>query len=132
MADPGALSAEVGRPADPRDRRTAAVIAVVVLAPFVALLVWALTTRVWSTGDVALTEIAVRDVGGVHTPLLGAYSRYGWHHPGPLYFMALAVPYRLLGSDGSALAAGAVVVNAVAAAAASWLLWRRGGRGGLG
>ena len=37
MADPGALSAEVGRPADPRDRRTAAVIAVVVLAPFVAL-----------------------------------------------------------------------------------------------
>jgi hypothetical protein len=103
----------------------------VVLVPFVAFLVWTLTTSNHSGGDIALTEIAVRDVGGAHTPLLGAYSRYRWHHPGPLLFYALAVPYRVLGRDGSALAAGAVLVNGLAVGGSMLVLWRRGRVGGL-
>src|SRR6478672_9457569 len=112
-------------------RRWGILAAAVVLVPFVAYLVWTLTTTIHSGGDVALTEISVRDVGGAHTPLFGVYSRYGWHHPGPLLFYALAVPYRLLGTDGSALAGGAVLVNALAVGGSAWLLWRRGRLGGL-
>src|SRR3954467_13182098 len=112
-------------------RRWAILAGAVVLVPFVAYLVWTLTTTIHSGGDVALTGIAVRDVGGAHTPLVGVYSRYQWHHPGPLLFLALALPYRLLGTDGSALSAGMVIVNAVAVAGSLARLGRGGGLGGV-
>src|SRR6478735_4794964 len=131
MADPGSQAVDGPPVVEPRERRAGRLLAAVVLAPLVAYLVWALVTTIHSGGDVALTEISVRDVGGTHTPLFGVYSRYGWHHPGPLLFYALAVPYRLLGTDGSALAGGAVLVNALAVGGSAWLLWRRGRLGGL-
>src|SRR3954454_7043820 len=139
MADPGSQAVGVASTAPPgvgheprrADVLLGAVIGVVILAPLIAFGVWALTTALRSGGDVALTEIAVRDVGGAHTPLLGAYSRYRWHHPGPLLFYALAVPYRVLGRDGSPLAAGAVLINALAVAGTALVLWRRGRLGGL-
>jgi len=131
MADPGSQAVDGPPVVEPRERRAGRLLAAVVLAPLVAYLVWALVTTLHSGGDVALTEISVRDVGGTHTPLFGVYSRYGWHHPGPLLFYALAVPYRLLGTDGSALAGGAVLVNALAVGGSAWLLWRRGRLGGL-
>ncbi len=135
MADPGSQAVGVASFAAPsvdnRERWSGGLVAAIVLLPFVAFFVWALVTTIHSGGDVALTEISVRDVGGAHTPLLGVYSRYGWHHPGPLLFYVLSVPYRLLGTDGSALAAGAVGVNALATAGSAWLLWRRGRVGGL-
>ena len=59
-------------------------------------------------GDEALIEMRVRDVPG-HMPLLGVYSRFGWSHPGPLQFLLLAVPYRLLGQSSAALLVGALV-----------------------
>src|SRR4051794_10377743 len=115
MADRGSeVAAPPGEP--PVGRTSAVLVGALLLVPFVGLLVWTLTNRVWAVGDIGLIEVAVRDVGGRHTPLLGAFSRYQWHHPGPLLFYALAGPYRLLGSDGSALHAGAVVVNAIAVA----------------
>jgi len=53
----------------------------------------------WSNpgGDIALIELRTRDVGP-HTPLLGSYGRYGFSQPGALWFYALALPYRVLGS----------------------------------
>ncbi len=131
MMDAGPPPARTTRHGRFLGRRTGVIVGVVAVAPLVALVVWALTTTLWSPGDVALTEIAVRDVGGVHTPLVGVYSRYGWHHPGPLLFYVLAGPYRLLGADGSALAAAAAVLNGLAVAGSAVLLWRRGRLGGL-
>ena len=39
--------------------------------------------------------------------LLGAYSRFQWHHPGPLYFYLLAPFYALSGEKTAGLDAGA-------------------------
>jgi len=43
---------------------------------------------------------------------LGAYSRFQWHHPGPLYFYLLAPFYALGGGTTSALNAGAAALSA--------------------
>lgn len=108
-----------------------AVALLLVLVPFVVLVVRLLLTRYFAMSDLALIELRVRDVGGPHTPLVGVYSRYGWNHPGPLLFYLLAVPYRLLGSTGSALLVGGTLMNLMAAALCPAFFWRRGGRGGL-
>ena len=77
-------------------------------------------------GDTALLELSVRDVGS-HVPLLGPYSRYHWHHPGPLLFDWLAVPYRLLGSNARALNQGSLLTAAIAIGVVAWVVHRRGG-----
>ena len=71
-------------------------------------------------GDEALVEMRVRDVPS-HLPLLGVYSRFGWSHPGPAQFLALALPYRLFGSAGAGLLVGAMVGHALAVGAAWWV-----------
>ena len=78
------------------------------------------------SGDVALIELRVRDVGG-QTPLLGSYGRYGFNHPGPLLFYVLAVPYRLLGARFAGLEVGTLTLGALAIAAVAWVALRRGG-----
>ena len=87
-----------------------------------------LRTDVFLSADLATTEMLTRDVGS-HSPSLGPFSRDGWFHPGPALFYVLAPSYRLFGSDGSALAVGAVVVNALSVAAVGLLARRRGGTG---
>ena len=74
-------------------------------------------------GDVSLIELRTRDVGTTHTPLLGSYGRYGFNHPGPLWFGALALPYRLTGN----LEVGVVLVGLASLAAVVWVAVRRGG-----
>ncbi|MCU1452344.1 MAG: hypothetical protein JWN46_490, partial [Acidimicrobiales bacterium] len=79
--------------------------------------------RPWlPVSDWALIELHVREVGTSATPLVGAYSRYGWHHPGPWPFYLLAVPYRLLGASHGLLASAALW-NAALLAALAALLW---------
>jgi hypothetical protein len=72
--------------------------------------------RVVFYGDEALEALATRDVWTGHQ-LLGPYSRFGWHHPGPALFYSLAVPDRLLGSGGTGMVIGMLLLNAVAVAA---------------
>src|SRR5262249_4959114 len=45
------------------------------------------------------------------TLLVGPYSRFGWHHPGPLYFYLLAPWYWLSGYHTAGMQAGALVIN---------------------
>ena len=99
-------------------------------APFVVAIAW----RLGRTGDAqlpvldpALVELAVRDVGHAAV-LVGPYSRYGFHHPGPLYFYLLAAPYRLFGSNYAALSIGSVLIGAASAFGIVGLSVRRGGR----
>src|SRR5215471_1441629 len=78
-----------------------------VLLPTVAAMVTALRHPFAPTNDWALLELQVRKVGTADTPLLGAWSRFGWHHPGPLPFYLLALPYRLVpAAHGLLFAAG--------------------------
>lgn len=62
-------------------------------------------------GDQATVELSTREAEHF-SRTLGPYSRYGWNHPGPLWFYALAVPYRLLGNDSLALALGVLLLQA--------------------
>lgn len=90
-------------------------VGVVALCVVVLVRVWTVADR--TLGDLALIELEVRRAFSPDAPGLGAYSRFGWRHPGPIVFYLLALPYRALGSGAQALATGAVLLNA------GWLLW---------
>jgi hypothetical protein len=79
--------------------------------------------------DIALLVLSARDAlhGGV---LVGPYSRYGWHHPGPSYFYLLAAPVRLWHGPTGLYVAVALIVAICAAGIA--LLVRRGAGEGAG
>ena len=106
-------------------RPPAWVLATVLLAiPFVVLAVRAVVGVDQSlSGDVSLIELRTRDVGTAHSPTLGSYGRYGFNHPGPLWFYVLALPYRLTGQ----LAVGVLLVGVLSVAAILWVAARRGG-----
>jgi len=78
------------------------------------------------TGDDAIIERTVRQVGA-HAVLLGPYSRFGWHHPGPAMFYLLAAPYRLLGQASVALPLATLVLNAACIVGIAVVLHRRAG-----
>ena len=77
-------------------------------------------------GDIAGTEVHVRDVGH-HPVLLGLFSRDRWNHPGPALFYLLALPYRLSGSRSISLHVGALLINAASIVGIA-LVARRHGR----
>jgi hypothetical protein len=111
----------VRRPSAP----TIAVAAVV--AALAAPCLWAVFAHhTFAVGDLALIELRTRDVLSAHPPLVGAYSRYGWSHPGPLEFYLFALPYRLLGGDFAALRLTALLFNLFTIAAIAWVARRRG------
>lgn len=76
--------------------------------------------------DQGLNEMHVRDVGR-HLVLVGPYSRDGWNHFGPAMYYALAIPYRLTGSNSAGTYIGALVINAAAVAGIVLIAFRRGG-----
>ena len=74
-----------------------------------------------TAADFAVTELYT-DLASHGRLLLGPYSRFGWHHPGPLYFY-LQVPF-YVASDraGASLNAGAVAINVIAFALLLWTM----------
>jgi hypothetical protein len=83
-------------------------------------------SKLYPPGDIAGTELHVRDVGH-HPVLLGLFSRDGWNHPGPILFYLLAVPYRLTGSRSIGLLLGALLINGAAILGMTVIARRRGG-----
>jgi hypothetical protein len=77
------------------------------------------------SGDWAVLAMRVGDVGA-DSPLVGPYSRYGWNHPGPMLYWALAGPYHLLGQQPVDLLFGTALLNGIAMAGTAALAWRRG------
>lgn len=76
-------------------------------------LVW-FARAIKNLGDVALIEIETRRVFSLDPPLLGAYSRYGWRHPGAALFWVWAPVYELLGKSDKALSTAAALLAALA------------------
>jgi hypothetical protein len=102
---------------------------VVALAVPFAIMIGLSLSRPWHpSSDLALMELRTHDVGGPMNPLVGAYSRFGWNHPGPLGYWVLAVPYRLFGARPAGMLAGTVLVHVAAVAGCLALAHRRGGR----
>jgi len=94
-------------------------IGILIVAPFVPAFVGFLRAGIPDllfSGDAAALEL-----GTLHAAksvqYLGPYSRYGWNHPGPLFFY-LAMPlYESLGQRGPALNLFALISNLVASIA---------------
>ena len=121
-----------------RFRPPASIVAVaaLLLAPFAAAAAWLyLHGRFAPLFDLALTELRVRDVGTVHTPLIGLPGRLGRSgsasHPGPLSFYLLAPSYRLLGGSFWALRVAGLTLHALAIGASLVIARRRAGRRGM-
>jgi hypothetical protein len=75
--------------------------------------------------DIAVTELYV-ELATRGQLIVGPYSRFGWHHPGPLYFYLLAPFYALSGHQATALYAGALAINLVSIAVLGWVVAREG------
>ncbi|MEO7371036.1 MAG: hypothetical protein ABIZ69_09245, partial [Ilumatobacteraceae bacterium] len=111
----------------PRWRDPRLVVTAVVISTLALPSVWeAVRHSGFAVGDIALIELRTRDVLSAHPPLVGAYSRYGWSHPGPLEFYLLAIPYRMLGGDFEALRLTTVLLNTLALTVIVWVARRRG------
>jgi hypothetical protein len=79
----------------------------------------------------AITAVSDIAVGELYTllaaegrQLLGPYSRFNWHHPGPLLFWIEAPFYRLSGYRTAALYSGALAINLTALATLAWVVAR--------
>lgn len=107
------------------DRLAVGAVAIGVGLPIVVASVSVMGRHWFPSADDAFIFRRVADVGGAHTPLVGVYSRYGWHHPGPLLFWLLAPFERLGGSSG--LLIGAAAINLACLAGALATAFRRGG-----
>lgn len=74
------------------------------------------------------SDIAVIESFTLHASrgrlLVGPYSRYGWHHPGPLCFYLFAPVYALAGSSTPGLSAGALLINLASIVLIGWVLVR--------
>jgi hypothetical protein len=86
-----------------------------VLVPGVILAAVTSTVSFGPWGDQATIQLAT-DRAARFGQLLGPYSRFGWSHPGPLYFYLLALPYKVFGNDVRGMALASVVLSVVAAA----------------
>jgi hypothetical protein len=93
------------------------------LIPLVATLGAVVVTRhaveMFPLGDIAVIELYVRDAVAGRL-LVGPYSRFGWHHPGPLYFYVIAPFYAFGHSATASLAAGAACIAMSALALFTW------------
>jgi hypothetical protein len=112
----------------PREKLWTAGLLALVLLPLVvsAFYLWfSVGTSYKPNTDWAIFELRARDVFD-HGVFVGAYSRYGWNHPGPLLFYVLAVPYKLMGSRSISMHITALLVNGATLVTIGWVAFRRG------
>src|SRR5215472_15764047 len=87
-----------------------AVLVAIPLSPYLIQLIRTGVPRFVVEGDYAGLELGARQAWHGKM-LLGPYSRFGFSHPGPLYFYLLAPAVRLGGKASTGLYAGACAIN---------------------
>jgi hypothetical protein len=108
---------------------TALVVCCLLAAPALVLLGYQLSTlrdNAKTTGDKALIELYTLRAAAGHQ-LLGPYSRFVFHHPGPMLFYCLAPFYVALGKSHAAQCTGALVLNLGSLVGIALALRRLGG-----
>jgi hypothetical protein len=94
-----------------RVRRLFAGIAIALICLIVAAIVIARQAQPMApTGDTAVLESYTR-MASEGRLLVGPYSRFQWHHPGPIYFYVLSPFYAASGHHTAGLNAAAVAIN---------------------
>lgn len=73
--------------------------------------------------DIAVSELYV-ELATKAELLVGPYSRFGWHHPGPMYFYLVAPFYAIAGHQAAAMYAMALAINLGAVVLIAWVLAR--------
>ncbi len=116
------------------DRRSIRYAALAALAGL-ALLTMVITTgtprRTFPRGDTALIE-SYTLMATQGTLVVGPYSRYGWHHPGPLYFWLAAPFYALAKFKSSGIHVAVQCINASSLLIAAWIAARFASPGLIG
>ena len=99
----------------------------VVISPMLAAVATTAGRALYPVGDIALIDLTVDRVFTAGSPLLGAYSRFGWYHPGPSMYWLLA-PFSLLaGGRPWGPVVGVALVQAGAIVLCARIAWRRSG-----
>jgi len=101
-------------------RRSSVYALVAVVVALAAAMSLALTPQAAPTfpvSDLAVTE-TYTILASQGRLLVGPYSRFSWHHPGPMYFYLLVPFYKLLGSRPLGLQVGALAIGLCSMAAA--------------
>jgi hypothetical protein len=83
-------------------------------------------TPIVTDADIAVSELYV-ELATKGQLLVGPYSRFGWHHPGPLYFYLVAPFYALAGHQAAAMYAVALGLNLAALVVIACVLARETG-----
>ena len=78
-----------------------------------------------AVGDQAIIQLHAEDFPA-RLPLLGVYSRLGFHHPGPMLYVVTAPAVHFLGSFGLVLSAAAVAIASTGGMLI--VFFRRGGQ----
>jgi hypothetical protein len=79
----------------------------------------------WVSADLAMFEIYIRNAASGQQ-MLGAYSQFGWNHPGPLPFYTFLPFYLVAGHGQHALHGGALATNLLALLVIAWMTMRHG------
>ena len=95
----------------------------IMLAPFVVAAIGWVGSGYDPIQDQAVAALRVSDIWSWDPPLVGAFSRYGWSHPGPVWFGVLAV-FAGIGGD-SGMVIGSILMSGAILAGTVVLVWRR-------
>jgi hypothetical protein len=107
----------------------ATAITIVALLPVIAVLLQRWGRPYFPVSDSAILDLRIRDVWAFssNTPLTGAYSRFGWNHPGPLMYYLLAAFSGAMGGQAWATLVGNALLQGVAVVWIARLSWKSGG-----
>jgi hypothetical protein len=113
-----------------RSRLIVAGLVALLAVPLVVALIAVKHPKWYPIWDLALTEMQLRDVGSIHTPLTSVGGRVGagnelGSHPGPLGFYMMFPAYRVFGASSWAMQVAAVSVHVAAVGAILFLCARR-------
>ena len=77
-------------------------------------------TPIITDADIAVGEVYV-ELATRGNLLVGAYSRFGWHHPGPLPFYLTAPLYAASGHQAATVYSAATLINLSALVGIFWI-----------
>ena len=106
-----------------RALRRAAVVCLTAMILLTVSLYAANTRQTFPIGDGALIE-SYTLLAAQGKLVVGPYSRYGWHHPGPLYFWIAAPFYALANYKSAGLYVAVQCINASAMIVTAWVAAR--------
>jgi hypothetical protein len=109
------------------DRLLVVIAAIVALAPVLTVALTRTGRHYLPTQDFAVLDMRVRDVWSTDIPLVGAYSRFGWNHPGPAMYWLIAPLSLLTGKAAWATLVGSALLQGVAIGFTARVAWKVGG-----